>query len=74
MSGPSQAPGWPGGRARWTSSAKSGVGTALGSSGRMDEAIQQFRAALAIDPNFADAKRNLLMATEQGKGQKAKGR
>src|SRR5512135_2434301 len=35
MSGPSHAPGWPGGRARWTSSAKSGVGTALGSSGRI---------------------------------------
>ena len=33
--GPSQAPGWPGGPARWTSSAKSGVGTALGSSGRV---------------------------------------
>ena len=29
------APGWPGGAARWTSSAKSGVGTALGSSGRI---------------------------------------
>jgi len=27
------APGWPGGPPRWTSSAKSGVGTALGSSG-----------------------------------------
>jgi glucoamylase len=35
MSGPSQAPGWPGGRARWTSSAKSGVGTALGAGGRV---------------------------------------
>ena len=30
-----QAPGWPGGPARWTSSAKSGVGTALGASGRV---------------------------------------
>jgi glucoamylase len=29
------APGWPGGQARWTSSAKSGVGTALGVSGRI---------------------------------------
>jgi glucoamylase len=29
------APGWPGGAARWTSSAKSGVGTALGASGRL---------------------------------------
>src|ERR1700690_1096812 len=32
---PSHAPGWPGGRPRWTSSAKSGVGTALGASGRV---------------------------------------
>ncbi|HET7380404.1 MAG TPA: glucan 1,4-alpha-glucosidase [Gaiellales bacterium] len=32
---PAYAPGWPGGLARWTSSAKSGVGTALGSSGRV---------------------------------------
>jgi len=31
----SQAPGWPGIAPRWTSSAKSGVGTALGSSGRV---------------------------------------
>lgn len=30
-----QAPGWPGIEARWTSSAKSGVGTALGSGGRL---------------------------------------
>lgn len=29
------APGWPGGAPRWTSSAKSGVGTALGASGRL---------------------------------------
>jgi glucoamylase len=29
------APGWPGIEARWTSSAKSGVGTALGSCGRL---------------------------------------
>ncbi len=29
------APGWPGGQARWTSSAKSGVGTSLGASGRV---------------------------------------
>jgi len=33
--GPRNAPGYPGGAARWTSSAKSGVGTALGSSGRV---------------------------------------
>jgi len=32
---PSYAPGWPGGPARWTSSAKSGVGTALGLGGRV---------------------------------------
>lgn len=32
---PSHAPGWPGGQARWTSSAKSGVGAALGSRGRL---------------------------------------
>jgi len=29
------APGWPGGAARWTSSAKSGVGTAQGGTGRI---------------------------------------
>jgi glucoamylase len=32
---PTHAPGWPGIPARWTSSAKSGVGTAIGSSGRV---------------------------------------
>jgi glucoamylase len=32
---PSHAPGWPGGLARWTSSAKSGVGTAPGASSRV---------------------------------------
>ena len=29
------APGWPGLPARWTSSAKSGIGTAIGSAGRI---------------------------------------
>jgi glucoamylase len=32
---PPHAPGWPGIAPRWTSSAKSGVGTAIGSSGRV---------------------------------------
>src|SRR5512139_783532 len=34
-SGPQNAPGWPGIPARWTSSAKSGVGTALSDASRV---------------------------------------
>jgi spermidine synthase len=41
------------------------LGIALASTGRMDEAIYQFRLALAIDPEFDDAKRNLAMATRR---------
>src|SRR5512144_2028488 len=35
MTDPEQAPGWPGSPARWTSSAKSGVGTSLSPESRV---------------------------------------
>ena len=39
-------------------------GSAHGSQGRMDEAIDQFRQALALQPNFVDARRNLAVALQ----------
>jgi spermidine synthase len=45
--------------------AHNNLGIALASTGRMNEAIDQFRLALAIDPEFEDAKRNLAMATRR---------
>jgi predicted membrane-bound spermidine synthase len=38
------------------------LGIALASVGRLDDAIDQFNQALAIDPAFEDARRNLAMA------------
>jgi spermidine synthase len=45
--------------------AHNNLGIALASTGRTDEAIDQFRLALRIDPEFDDAKRNLAMATRR---------
>jgi tetratricopeptide (TPR) repeat protein len=45
--------------------AHNNLGIALASTGRMDEAIDQFKLALTIDPDFDDAKRNLAMATRR---------
>jgi spermidine synthase len=45
--------------------AHNNLGIALASTGRMNEAIDQFRLALASDPEFEDAKRNLAMATRR---------
>ena len=45
--------------------AHNNLGIALASTARMDEAIDQFRLALAIDPEFDDARRNLAMATRR---------
>jgi Tetratricopeptide repeat len=45
--------------------AHNNLGIALASTGRMKEAIDQFRLALASDPEFDDAKRNLAMATRR---------
>jgi len=45
--------------------AHNNLGIALASTGRMGEAIDQFRLALASDPEFDDAKRNLAMATRR---------
>jgi len=42
--------------------ARNNLGIALGMSGRLDEAINQFREALRVKPDFADARRNLEMA------------
>ena len=42
-----QAPGWPGIEARWTSSAKCGVGTALGASGAGNDSDGRPRACCA---------------------------
>jgi Flp pilus assembly protein TadD len=38
------------------------LGVALGSLGRIDEAVARFRQALAIDPEYADARKNLETA------------
>ncbi len=40
------------------------LGIALGSQGRMDEAIDQFRKALAVQPDFEDAQHNLAIALQ----------
>ena len=42
--------------------AHNNLGIAFASTGRMTEAIEQFRLALGINPAFDDAKRNLAMA------------
>jgi spermidine synthase len=48
----------------WDSAqAHNNLGIAFASTGRMTEAIDQFRRALEINPTFDDAKRNLAMAT-----------
>jgi Flp pilus assembly protein TadD len=41
------------------------LGVALASLGRLDEAIAQFERALAIQPGFEDARRNLAFAREK---------
>ncbi|MGH9140856.1 MAG: tetratricopeptide repeat protein, partial [Vicinamibacterales bacterium] len=38
------------------------LGIALGSQGHMEQAIDQFRQAIAVQPDSEDAKRNLAMA------------
>ena len=53
---------------RWNSEsveAHNNLGIALASAGRMDEAVDQFKEALAIDPGFEDARRNLATATRR---------
>jgi tetratricopeptide (TPR) repeat protein len=53
---------------RWNSAsveAHNNLGIALASVGRMDEAVDQFKEALAIDPGFEDARRNLANATRK---------
>jgi predicted membrane-bound spermidine synthase len=45
--------------------AHNNLGIALASTGRLDEAIDQFKLALTVDPEFGDAKRNLAMATRR---------
>jgi len=42
--------------------AHNNLGIALGSLGRMEEAIDHFRQALALQPDFEDARRNLATA------------
>jgi tetratricopeptide (TPR) repeat protein len=41
--------------------AHNNLGIALGSQGRIDEAVAEFEAALRIKPDFVDARRNLDM-------------
>ena len=45
--------------------AHNNLGIALASLGRTDEAVAQFRQALAIEPAFEDARRNLALATRR---------
>jgi tetratricopeptide (TPR) repeat protein len=40
------------------------LGVALGSQGKLDDAIQQFKRALALDPDFAQARHNLTTALQ----------
>jgi tetratricopeptide (TPR) repeat protein len=49
-------------RVKATPEAHNNLGIALGSMGDLDEAIAEFRAALALKPDFADARRNLETA------------
>jgi tetratricopeptide (TPR) repeat protein/4-amino-4-deoxy-L-arabinose transferase-like glycosyltransferase len=46
-----------------TAAAHNNLGIALGSQGQLEPAIEEFRRALAIAPSFADARRNLELAT-----------
>ena len=48
--------------------AHNNLGIALASQGRLDEAIARFQQALKIQPDFADATRNLAIAQAQKKG------
>ena len=45
--------------------AHNNLGIALGIQGRLDEAIDHFQQALAIQPDFEDARRNLALAVAQ---------
>lgn len=40
------------------------LGVALGMAGQHDDAVSAFRTALSLDPDHADAKRNLKVAME----------
>ena len=42
------------------------MGVALASLGRLEEAVDMFQRALALQPDFADARRNLEMARKRG--------
>ena len=42
--------------------AHNNLGIALGSQGKLDEAIEEFRRALVIQPGFAGAQQNLDLA------------
>ncbi len=44
---------------------RNNLGVSLASQGKMDEAIDQFQQALTVQPEFADARRNLTMALEK---------
>jgi len=50
------------------------LGIALASTGRLDEAIEVFRRALSLKPDFAPARRNLDAALQQRRLQPRPGR
>jgi protein O-GlcNAc transferase len=49
----------------WKASAHNTMGTILARGGNLQQAEKHFRAALAISPNSAEARRNLALALEQ---------
>jgi tetratricopeptide (TPR) repeat protein len=50
--------------------AHNALGIALASSGDLDQAVKHFERAVALDPEFAEGRRNLDLARQQRPGQR----